>query len=338
MRLTILLLIFVSSVFAETLPYEGMDIYNPTREDYERIQNYLSNGERPYLKWIKTAFWTVESMTKFRETHSRNFCIIHPEDDPIYEVIHCGDPGEEKDMCIITYASYNKYFLENYVKYQERMIKSIKKTSFSGDIIQRLGGFPDITGGSLRLAHIPYAFKPAMFREARSLGYKRVFWLDCSYVALKDLDPIFDFIKERGYFAGYSPFTSSYPASQACNEKITNYFSINQKDIDQIPHYWSGAVGLDFTSEAGNKILDAWYKAAEDLDAFINPLVDQNAFAFVLYSLGYSVKDMPIDKYLNEKPHLPKPNHLVTGSRHGLKACPPEFFDEEELARFRLLE
>lgn len=76
-----------------------------------------------------------------------------------------------------------------------------------------------MAGGSLSLAHVPYAFKASFFKEAQAKGFKRALWLDTAILPVVSLNTIFNMIQETGYFSmanshNIGPYMTS-PAIQA---------------------------------------------------------------------------------------------------------------------------
>lgn len=247
------------------------DIYHPTLDDYRLIQDYLTNGERSIIKRLYDY-----------EPNARNFKIIgnSPEELPQFGKIAVNCSETDIENCIIVYSSFNK----NYPRGLKRLVQLVAASDFKGHILYRLGGWPNVEGGSLVLAHVPYAFKVSFFKEAERLGYKRAFWLDTSIIPIVSLNTIFDMIQEKGYFImGNSHMIGPYMHPTAADA-----FGMTLEQTDIIPSCSAGITGLDFTNEKGKQILDRWYSAAHNPVAFYTPRSDQNALSIVLYSLGIS--------------------------------------------------
>lgn len=247
------------------------DINHPTLDDYRRIQDYLSKGERSLIKRLNDY-----------EPNARNFKIIGdgPDELPQFGKIAVNSPETDRENCIIVYSSFNK----NYPRGLKRLVKLLAASDFKGHILYRLGGWPNTEGGSLKLAHVPYAFKVSFFKEVQSLGYKRAFWLDTSIVPHVSLNTIFDMIKAKGYFImGNSHMIGPYMHPTAADA-----FGLTLEQTNSIPSCSAGITGIDFTNPKGLQILDGWYQAANNAVAFFSPRSDQNALSMVLYSLGIS--------------------------------------------------
>ena len=286
-----LLFIISHSIQAEDF-YADIQVYkeissltSPTVEDLHKIQNYLTHGER-----------SIISNLKDYEPNGRKFKMIgtSPEEQPQYYDIAVNCDENERENCLIAYASFNK----NYPRGLKRLVEFVKNSDFKGHIIYRLGGWPDIAGGSLVLAHVPYAFKVSMFKEVQSMGFKRAFWLDTAILPVVSLNDIFDKIKENGYFAmGNSHYIGPY-----INPMVLNAFGITADQADTIPSCSAGIFGVDFTTEAGSSLIKYWYQAALNKVAFFSPRPEQNVLSILLHSLNLNL--CPIERLAHNRAQI----------------------------------
>lgn len=282
-RKIVLAIAFVFSVYGEDY-YASIPVYeeissltNPTQEDLFKIQSYLTFGERSIVRLLQDY-----------EPNARNIKIIgtSPEEQPQYGDIAVNCDPSERENCLVVYASFNK----NYPRGLRRLVEFVKQSDFRGHIIYRIGGWPNIAGGSLALAHVPYAFKVAALKEAQEMGFKRALWLDTSILPVVSLNQIFDMIQQAGYFSmGNSHNIGPYINFMACDA-----FGISLEEAHLIPSCSAGITGLDFTTGVGKNILDLWYRAAENKVAFFSPRSDQNALSIILHSL--ELKSLPIER------------------------------------------
>lgn len=248
-----------------------LDIRHPTLDDYHVIQNYLTYGDRPIIKRLCDY-----------EPNARNFKIIGETADewPQSGKIAVNSEEHERENCLVVYSSFNK----NYPRGLKRLINFVSQSDFKGHILYQLGGWPNVEGGSLVLAHVPYAFKVSFVKEAQRLGYKRVFWLDTAVLPHVSLNVIFKMIEEKGYFIlGNSHMIGPYMDPHAADA-----LGVTMEETFQILSCSAGIFGVDFTSEIGTQIVDLWYKAAFNPDAFFSPRSDQNVLSVILYQLGIS--------------------------------------------------
>lgn len=250
---------------------ELSNLYDPTISDLQYIQEHLTNDERPILKrmgdkeFVARDFKIVGNTPK--EKPERGFCAVN-----------CSN--EERENCIILYASFN----ERYPRGLRRLLRIIKNSDFIGHVHYRIGGWPNMSDGDLVLVGVPFAFKPCFFKEVEKMGYKRILWLDASILPAPkvSLNTIFETIRKKGYFIqGNSHYVGPF-----MNEEAANAFGISLKATNQIPSCSAAIIGIDFTNEKMSQVIDAWYRAAKDPDAFYSARSDQNALSIILYQKG----------------------------------------------------
>jgi hypothetical protein len=270
--------VYGNDYYAEIPVYQELSsLTAPTVEDLHKVQDYLTNGYRPITQHLKDYEPNVKKLKIIGTS---------PEEQPQYGDIAVNCAEDERENCLICYSSFNK----NYPRGLKRLVEYVKNSDFKGHIIYRIGGWPDTAGGSLVLAHVPYAFKVSLFKEVQSQGFKRVFWLDTSILPAVSLNRIFDTIKEDGYFAmGNSHYIGPYISPLALEA-----FGITLEEANQIPSCSAGIFGVDFTSEIGSKIFEQWYRAAHNKVAFFSPRPEQNALSIILNALN--LKMCPIER------------------------------------------
>jgi hypothetical protein len=103
----------------------------------------------------------------------------------------------------------------------------------------------------------PYAFKVYAIEKVRDMGYTQVLWLDASCYAVKNVSPIFDWIKENGIFmeaAGH--WTGSWS-----NDSTLGYFGITREQAMQMPMFSAGFLGFDFEQEVSKEFFQKWKNA-----------------------------------------------------------------------------
>ncbi len=247
------------------------DIAHPTLCDYKFVQRYLSYGEREHLERLGDM-----------QTAARAIKIIGNQvnEFPVSGSVNVNCDESDRENCIVIYASFNR----NYPKGLQRLLEHIIRSDFRGHVLFRIGGWPNEEGGSLVLAHVPYAFKPSFFKEAQKEGFKRVLWLDCSVLPLVSLNAIFAMIAEKGYFV----MGNAHKIGPYLNSEAAAYFGFTLAQTYQIPSCSAGLFGLDLTQEKPKLLLDLWYLAAFDKDAFFSPRSDQNALSMLLYQFQFS--------------------------------------------------
>ncbi len=253
------------------------DITHPTVQDYALLQRYLEKGNRKELAHM--------DRSKVRG-YRYQFMGETKDELPESGVIHINHSGESKENCILVYASYNK----QYIKGLHRLIQHLKESDFKGDILYKIGGWPNLEEGDLTLAPVGYAFKVCFFREAKRLGYQRALWLDTSILPLVSLNPFFDGMRSTGYFV----MGNSNKVGPYFNPLSARSLGVTLEESHQILSCSAGLFGLDFSHPIGLQVFHDWYQAAHDPYAFFSERWDQNALSVILYKRGLSAT-VPIE-------------------------------------------
>jgi hypothetical protein len=245
------------------------NLRNPSLEDYVLVQRYLENGKRP----------AIEDLQDYKRI-SKKFKIIgeSPEQIPTYKKISVNCDNDNKENCILIYASYNR----NYPNALKRLVQYLTQSDYSGHILYRIGGWPNVEGGDLTLAHVPYAFKACFFKEAQRLGYKKVLWLDTAITPLVPVKDFFTALESKGYLA----FGNTHMVGPFFNERAAQGLGITLEESYKIPSCSAGIFGLDLTHPQSQKALQLWHAAAKDPHAYFSARPEQNALSVILYKLG----------------------------------------------------
>ena len=241
------------------------DIFHPTREDFFLVQDYLKNGDHE------------NNDLGDRKNSIANLRIIgnSPNLNPEFKMIAVNCSEDDRENCVITYASFNAHFPRGVKRLVDRLVNS----DFKGHILYWIGGWPNVEGGSLVLAHVPEAFKPSAFKNAQALGFKRVLWLDSSMVPVASVNTVFDMISQDGYFAR----GNTHDIGWYMNENTANSFGYTLSEVYNVPSCSAAIFGIDYTKPIGVKLIDEWYRMAHDKHAFFSARVDQNALTLTLY-------------------------------------------------------
>jgi hypothetical protein len=239
----------LSFLFLQTIGFSFhpiKDINNPTLKEYEYLDDYLQN-KREFLKPLK-CYENGE-----RLAHFLKFRLIGENHEmPLFEKRSFNITEKTKNRTIILFASRNG----SYAKRAKELLEEIEKSTYSGHVLLRIGGFPNLEYGGLNFSHIPYAFKVCMFQEAKRLGFKEVLWLDVSMEPLTNLEMIFSEIKRNGYFllkiSSLEENKSKHRIDAALALKVNpDYFSF-------INNIGSSVLGLDLENEISQEFLNLW--------------------------------------------------------------------------------
>lgn len=258
------------------------DINNPTLEDYRLFENYLSTARRPYLDYFLPKIQKGD--VKFIRFFKFKF-VGDSGEQPIFERHLFNVDEENKERCILLYASYNGI----YPSKVRRLLAEIKQSGYRGHVLVRIGGFPNLAHSGLKICHVPYAFKVAFFREAQLLGYKNILWNDSAMHPLTDYAFIFKELDEKGYFfttIGTLKHTQYYH-----NLRAARALGIDMDYYDKIYHISSGIFGLNMEKIEAKQLLDSWYQETEHVYPCMTLYPEELALsvlAWRLYWVPYS--------------------------------------------------
>ena len=231
------------------------DINHPTLNDYLLIENYLHTGTRPYLDLLREKESLVDANTKRRLKNMLNFKLLGPNQEaPIFELHHLNPTEKTSKRCILLYASFNGVY-EQKVR---RVLDELKRCGYSGDVLLRIGGFPNVEYGGLKICHVPYSFKVAFLQEAKNRGYKEVLWIDTCMHPICDLESIFSKIEKVGYFFTYAGKLRENETNNLIEAAIA--LGISNMDYDVIYHAHSSVLGLNMDNPKGQALLEEWYQ------------------------------------------------------------------------------
>lgn len=103
----------------------------------------------------------------------------------------------------------------------------------------------------------PYAFKIYAIDKARQQGYEQILWLDASVYAVKDPQPVFDWLTRHGIFME----EAGHYAGQWCNDAGLKYFGITRDEAMKMPMFSAGFIGFDFRQEIAREFFARWKNA-----------------------------------------------------------------------------
>jgi hypothetical protein len=248
-----------------------IDICNPTQQELITLQNKLLYIERPIIeKMTGIGFISKE----FR------FISDNPAKLPEFGSIFLNSSANDRENCIVLYASYN----ERYPQGVRRLLERISASDFQGHVYYRIGGWPNIEGGDLRLIHVPFAFKVCFLKEMQAKHYKRVLYLDASLLPSPQmsLNTIFNQLESIGFLIQ----AGDHPIGKYMNEDTAAAFGMTLEQSLSIQSCSAAFVGIDFTNLQAVALLDAWHQAAYHPFAFFSDRADQNALSILIHQMG----------------------------------------------------
>ena len=244
--------------------------------EYKKIQNCL-------------ALITDEDLPPMKSNRHRllfntvRFVGDTPEEIPIFQTIHLNGKPNDRKNCIVLYATYNKPYPENVVK----VISALKNIGFDGHLVYRIGGYPNIEGGSLKMVDVPYAFKACALEEAHLLGYQNLLWLDSALTPLKNLKPLFEKIEKEGYFALDAGGSIQLEVDHGyVNSQALAAMGVSYEDSALVRHIAGPTFGVNMNSDIGREILRRLYSMAEQRSPiFFCDWADEVVLSAILYQM-----------------------------------------------------
>lgn len=164
----------------------------------------------------------------------------------------------EKKQCLISYAKNGR---ENYENALDRNMGEAKK-HFDGDFIYLKNELPQ---GCPTHDDVPYAFKPYLFKMAYDQGYRQIIWMDSTIVMMRDPQPIFDHMKNKGVVAFHN---LGHNLPEWISDVAAKNTGINV--WDEPYQIMACVVGFDLNHPEGKQIFDEWMDLANDGESFHN--------------------------------------------------------------------
>jgi len=230
------------------------DICHPTLEEYRLIEDYLVSGKRLYLDILRKSDQyeiyqeRLKSISNFRLVGSGHH-------SPIFEdhILNGGDASR----CILLYSSSNGIYPMKAAK----LLSEIEDSGYKGQLLLRIGGFPNTPNGGLQICDVPYSFKVAFLQEAKLLGFKKILWIDLAIHPLSGFDTCFQEIERTGYFFTTVGKLAENPESHL--PQAAEALGIAADLYDRIPHLSSCMIGLNVENKTALQLLENWYRETE---------------------------------------------------------------------------
>lgn len=164
-----------------------------------------------------------------------------------------------------------------YPKGQERLVESLKKVGFNGDVLT----WSNETINEWFDEKQPYTIKLAAIREALDAGYENILWLDCSVWAVQNPEKIFDIIKSEGaYF-----WKSGYKLGQCSTDADLDFAGLDRDDAMELDELSSSMFGFSLNDKRTHDFLE-WFFEAKKHGVFGTSRFHNNASKDPRYLFG----------------------------------------------------
>lgn len=247
------------------------DLTNPTIGEYKSIEHYLKEGDRAYLKPLAS---------HNRYAFIRNLQLIGDNDEmPILERHNINNDAKSKNKCIVLFSSYNGIYPEK----ARNLLSELEQCGYRGHVLLRIGGFPNVANGGLKICHVPYAFKVAALLEAQQLGYEEILWLDLAMHPLTNLETIFNAIHKKGFFFTTVGFLSDNRETHLL--EAATALGITANHYTHIPHISSSMIGLNMKNPRAVQLLNNWLSETENVYPCITCWPEELSLSVVAWRL-----------------------------------------------------
>jgi hypothetical protein len=171
---------------------------------------------------------------------------------------------------------------DRYILGQQRLRQSLIDNNFNGDFFGYIG---EGSVGSPSHLENPYAFKIYAIDKLRVMGYTKILWLDASVYAVKNVQPIFDWIEDKGIFME----EAGHWAGSWTNDATLEYFGITREQAMKVPMYSAGVSGFDFEKHNSINHFNFWYESMKNglfKGSWDNHRHDMSCGTLVAHQLG----------------------------------------------------
>lgn len=144
----------------------------------------------------------------------------------------------------------------NYMAGQRRLHRSLVDQGYTGDV----GMFDQYPVDGYDTNN-PYTVKASSFENVLVMKkYRFIVWMDATAVAVKNVDPLFERIEERGYYLA----SSGYSAAETSTDIQLAAAYMSREEAASIPDAATGCIGIDTTNAKAMEFITQWIAWAKD--------------------------------------------------------------------------
>ena len=139
----------------------------------------------------------------------------------------------------------------------DRLKTSARACGFDGDLLLWRDEYPP---GSPTHQEQPYAFKLAALEMAMVRGYGATLWCDSSMRFIRDPDPVFEVIEQRGYWF----MSQGWRVSTWCTDEVLPKLGITREEGVDMPMVAATMFGLDLRGKVARDVLGWMHARCQD--------------------------------------------------------------------------
>lgn len=165
--------------------------------------------------------------------------------------------------CIVNYITSNSWHPHG----QNRLRESLSRVNFKNTLF-----FNETNLKCPTHADVPYAFKLYALKQAQLKGFDVILWVDASFWAIREVDSLFDLIKQHGVYTQECGHT----VGTWCSDSVLQYFNLDREEAFNINMFSGGCIGYNLKDEKTKKFFDSFYDEAVKGTGFIGPWKNTN--------------------------------------------------------------
>lgn len=145
-----------------------------------------------------------------------------------------------------------------------RIREDLKRYNFTGSVMTWDRDYP-LGAPTQQEAH--GAFKPFCFYEAVNAGHNLILWLDASIRLKREIEPLFEIIRQRGYLI----CRENHSVGEYCTDAALGSLAISREEAFEMPSCRSGVLGINTRDDRSVEFLRQWRERALDGVTFQGP-------------------------------------------------------------------
>lgn len=159
-----------------------------------------------------------------------------------------------KKACVVSFADSAGAYQKKLLRLEQSL-----KGNFDGDFL----GFTSYDQIQCEPhSVIPYKFKPYAIQKAIDMGYELIIYADSPVYAIKSIEPVFNYIEQKGYLLFDN---RGFSLGDYSSDKQLNYFGISREEAWSLRQVMACVMGFNFKDENVKKWFSIYKDVANEL-------------------------------------------------------------------------